>query len=395
MPDVVSVVTKRKGFGGRLADSIKGIFFGFILFIGAFPLLWWGEGRQNLAEFVQQATRVEPAGTPAIKESPLIKTTGIVSSAESVTDPQFLPGLSGENILQLERNVQMYAWDEDVKTEERGEEEIKTYTYTKEWTSFPSNSSNFNTPGGHENPPMTVNDESFKIQNATVGELAFDAGNAEFYELSDMSLEQNQTAGDFQGRKTVLSAGGKYLYLPLLASAQSPESSPQSGSVAAPLASPQIGDLRISYAYYPANKTGTVVGDWDGNWITPHIYRKTGTFLGVYPGTAEMFAAMLERQHRMITWIIRIGSLFMMWIGMNMILGPILVVMEKIPVLGALGRGMIGLVTGAIAFVLWLATLIIANLWALLVVAGLLVIIAIVVVKKKKGETAAAPAVPA
>ncbi|MSP27519.1 MAG: hypothetical protein EXR80_03505 [Methylococcales bacterium] len=28
----------------RIADSIKGMLFGFILFVIAFPLLWWNEG---------------------------------------------------------------------------------------------------------------------------------------------------------------------------------------------------------------------------------------------------------------------------------------------------------------------------------------------------------------
>lgn len=416
MPDVVRVVTQKKGFGSRLADSIKGIFFGFILFLGAFPLLWWGEGRQNLAEFVQQATAAEPTGTPQIKESPLIKVTGAVSSDQSVIDPQFLTGTTGENILQLERNAEMYAWDEEVKTEEQGDNEVKTYTYTKKWTSWPDDSSNFNTPFGHENPPMAVKDESFKVQTAQVGELSFDAKSATFYKGEPLMFKKEQVVSTYQGRPTELGGGGKYLYLPaagsLPAAVVPPPSPPPvrydpvTGQPIyatpppppAPVAdrkaesNPQVGDMRISYAHYPSGKTGTVVGDWDGNWIAPHVYRKTGTFLGVYPGSAEMFAAYLESQHRMITWAIRIGSFLMMWIGMNMILGPILLVMEKIPILGAVGRGMIGIVTGVIAFVLWLATLILANLWLVLLVMAALIIIAVIVAKKRKGQVAEAPA---
>lgn len=41
--DSFSEVTSENWFS-RIADSIKGILFSIILFIVAFPLLWWNEG---------------------------------------------------------------------------------------------------------------------------------------------------------------------------------------------------------------------------------------------------------------------------------------------------------------------------------------------------------------
>ena len=43
------------GWGSRIIDSIKGVLFGLLLFVIAFPLLFWNEGRavrraQDLAE---------------------------------------------------------------------------------------------------------------------------------------------------------------------------------------------------------------------------------------------------------------------------------------------------------------------------------------------------------
>ena len=32
-------------WGGRIKTSFKGLLFGLILFLGAFPLLFWNEGR--------------------------------------------------------------------------------------------------------------------------------------------------------------------------------------------------------------------------------------------------------------------------------------------------------------------------------------------------------------
>ncbi|MDD1611461.1 MAG: hypothetical protein LUO95_13035, partial [Methylococcaceae bacterium] len=41
--DSYTEVTSESWFS-RIGDSIKGILFGFILFVIAFPLLWWNEG---------------------------------------------------------------------------------------------------------------------------------------------------------------------------------------------------------------------------------------------------------------------------------------------------------------------------------------------------------------
>jgi hypothetical protein len=37
--------TEYSGFFSNLGDSFAGICIGLLLFIGAFPLLWWNEGR--------------------------------------------------------------------------------------------------------------------------------------------------------------------------------------------------------------------------------------------------------------------------------------------------------------------------------------------------------------
>ena len=42
--DSFSEITSESWFG-RLASAIKGVLIGIVLFVIAFPLLWWNEGR--------------------------------------------------------------------------------------------------------------------------------------------------------------------------------------------------------------------------------------------------------------------------------------------------------------------------------------------------------------
>jgi hypothetical protein len=91
----------------------------------------------------------------------------------------------------------------------------------------------------------------------------------------------------------------------------------------------------------------------------------------------------------MITWIIRILAFLMLWGGLNGILGPILTVLDSIPIIGGAGRFVISLATGAIAFTLWLLTLIVSNLWLVLAITAVLGVAAFVYLKKRQGMTPA------
>ncbi len=121
MADHYEVVTQAPGFGNRLMNSIKGIFFGLIFFVAAFPVLWWGEGRQNLADFIKQAVLIQSDQSPGVATGTLVKTTGRIVSEESVNDDAYLLPHPTLKFLKLARDVEMYAWDEEKKTEKRGD----------------------------------------------------------------------------------------------------------------------------------------------------------------------------------------------------------------------------------------------------------------------------------
>lgn len=379
MADHYEVVSNAPGFGSRFVNSLKGILIGFVMVGGSLALLWWGEGRQNLAEFVKKGTLIASTQPATLAPGILVKTAGKIHSDEIVNDDKYLqPG--AQKFLRISRRVEMYAWKEEKKTEKRGDKEVTTYDYRKEWTSMPSDSGRFYDSSGHQNPKMAEDDASFQVKTATIGVLAFEADKTDFHGGSDLAVTEALLKQDASSVRQ-LSQGA--VYIPYGVSPATP--SPHNAASA-----PEVGDLRIQYSYFPNDVEGSAVGDWDGSKIVPHLYRETETYLGAYPGSLQEFQARLQSEHNLITWIIRIATFLMLWMGLNLILGPILMVMDSIPIVGGAGRFVIMLFTGAIALVLWILTLLLANLWLALIVVGVLVVGFLVYGKMKQKKPAAA-----
>ncbi|NOQ35491.1 MAG: hypothetical protein GQ569_06295, partial [Methylococcaceae bacterium] len=156
--DSFSEVTSENWFS-RIGNSIKGILFGIILFIAAFPLLWWNEGNsvktyRSLKEGQGAVISVSSATVDPANNGKLIHTQGLANTEEVLRDDVF--GVSATAI-KLVRNVSMYQWKEDVKTETKEKvggtkETKKTYNYNKDWSSSEISSSNFKRSSGHSNP---------------------------------------------------------------------------------------------------------------------------------------------------------------------------------------------------------------------------------------------------
>ena len=376
MADHYEVVSKAPGFGSRLSNSVKGVVGGIALILISLALLWWGEGRQNLAEFIKAGKLIDSNQPASVSPGTLVKTTGRLHSDETIVDDKYLiPG--AQKFLSLRRNVEMYAWKEKKKTEKKGDKEVTTYDYVKEWTSMPSDSSRFYDAAGHRNPSMGDENASFQAKTARIGALTIEAPTTDFHGRSDLAVTEEILKKDESGVRQ-LSSG--MIYIPYGV-----------GPARSAAANPEVGDLRIKYSYFPNDVEGSAVGQWDGAKIVPHIYRKTESYLGVFAGSLEAFQARLQGEHTMTTWIIRILTLLMLWAGLNMILGPILTVLDSIPIIGGAGRFVISLFTGAIAFLLWALTILLAKLWlALLIVIALL--IGLMVYKKTAKRSVAVPA---
>jgi hypothetical protein len=367
MPDTFSVTSSQSWFS-RLFESIKSVLFGFILFIVAFPLLFWNESRavttaKSLSEGAGAVVSVPSDAVNSANQGKLVHVSGAVDSGEPIADDL---GIQAKAV-KLIRKVEMYQWKEHEKSETRkkfggGTETVKTYTYTKEWAAEPIDSSRFQKTEGHENPG------GFPFEAATVVANPVKAG------AFTMSAEQLDKLTD----ATDLKVGAD-------AAENLPEDAKDKLKVADGRfymgenpSSPVLGDVRISYSTVnPA--AVSLIGVQTGESFSPYQAQAGDSILLVDEGThtaAEMFKAAQDR-NAVLTWILRAVGFFMMFLGLFMVFRPIAVFADVLPFLGSMLGAGVGLFAFLIAAVLSFITIAIAWIFVrpllgitLLVLAG-------------------------
>ncbi len=414
-----------QGWFSRLGGAIKGIFIGLILFLVAFPLLFWNEGRsvnriKTLNEGKGEVVSLASPSVEASHEGKLVHLTGKADTKEQLTDAAF--GVT-VNAIRLARDVEMYQWQENSKTEEKkkvggGVEKKTTYTYEKVWSSSVIDSGSFKEASDHQNHgSMPYQSETWQAKNVTVGGFTLSEGlvgminqtSAHTVSALPQNMAQNAASAD-QAARTGMTAGapaeasqtygqsgsayggstyggssnqgygsaaGSYGSATYDASSanQGQSSAPQTNThqgrmqlhdggyyIGASPASPQIGDVRVRFkTVLPCDVS--IVAKQTGNMLTPYPAKTGGTILLLQTGihTAEMMFQAAEKANKMLTWILRLVGFLLMMIGLASILKPISVVADVIPFVGnVIGTG-IGLVSALLA--LGFSTLTIAIAW--------------------------------
>lgn len=335
------VRTTRRGWGSRLISSIGGIFFGILLFFGSFILLWMNEGRTDMSRIAARSMAVSAAAVDPAGEGQLVAASGRLVTDETLGDPGYL---AAGPYVKLERQVEMYAWVERSRSRtERtvggGETTVTEYTYETTWTANPPDSSRFEEPAGRANPQMTIQRQSYTVNQAQVGAYSLDPARLDMPAMRAIPLnEEIVIAGE--GHRL----SGDYIF-----------------SGAGSLQQPQVGDIRISYRAVPANIDVTVFGKQEGNRITPYVDGRD-TLYSAYAGDRDSAIAAMAAAHRTTGWLLRGGGFLMMWIGLGLILGPISVFLDVLPFLGNLSRTMIGFITFGVALVLSAITIVVAAI---------------------------------
>ncbi|PJA41444.1 MAG: hypothetical protein CO182_06655, partial [Lysobacterales bacterium CG_4_9_14_3_um_filter_62_6] len=139
-----------QGFGKRLTNSITGAILGGCLFIAAFPLLWWNEGRaiseyRALSEGADAVVNVANDRIAAANEGKLVHVSGRVEATPLIADAGIGVSVDG---LALRRIVEMYQWQESRETHEKktlggGSDTVTEYKYQTDWDDDPVNSADF------------------------------------------------------------------------------------------------------------------------------------------------------------------------------------------------------------------------------------------------------------
>ncbi|MEZ0229895.1 MAG: TMEM43 family protein, partial [Planctomycetota bacterium] len=283
------VEVTRTGYGGNIMKSITGAFVGLIIFLLAFPLLWWNEGRTNWAEVARTAKVAPTDKTDSALDQTLVSVSGPVKSEEEIGDPEFLrPG----PWVSLTRHVEMYSWHEKKDSKEDKEvggssTKTTTYTYTKSWSHSPQGSSGFKDRSGHENPTLTLKGSESAVTNATIGAWSFSPRDAELPTAERLSLNDGMLAvsnsdaaitSSLRRRPPVVESD--YLFL-------------GNGR----LADPQVGDVRVSFTALRRDTNVTLFGRVFNGTVVAHVTPQNEKFFRLLKGSRDEAIATLQFEH--------------------------------------------------------------------------------------------------
>lgn len=352
MPDQTTVTTNTSWFS-RVGSAFAGIIVGLVLIVGCVIGLAWNEGNaiaeaKALKEGAGAVVEAAPSPIDPANDQKLVHVTGMTTVTAPLEDSQFGVTATG---LKLSRSAEMYQWSEESKSESRtklggGEETVTTYTYTKVWSSSPIDSSKFQTQAGHENPPMSIESEDIYATDAKLGDYRLEenvlgqVGGAEALTLTDQTDAIDAAAGEASTHTVSQST----IYF-----GENPQA-------------PVIGDTRVSYEVTPASEI-SVVARQNGDNFLDYRARNGHTVFLVADGdtpAADMFQSAQDANN-LIAWVIRVVGVILLMVGFGLILAPLGVIADVLPLAGTIvrmGTGLIGFVLG-----LLVGTVTIALAW--------------------------------
>jgi hypothetical protein len=322
--DTVTEVTS-KSWLQRLGESVGGVVVGFILIAGSGFLLFWNEGRaiqtaRSLTEGAGLVLSVSADRVDAANDGKLVHVSGALAASGPAVDGDFTVRSSG---IRLVRHVEMYQWKEETQSETRkklggGEETVTTYKYTRDWVDRPIDSGKFKERAGHANPAMAYQQRTVVAPQPKVG--AFSVPESL---LRNFGEERPLAATDEQAK-----ALERRLNRPVAA---------VDGAlyVGRDPSQPAIGDLRIKFGEVSMGPA-SVIGRQAASSFEPYQTKAGGTVQLIAAGrvpAADMFKAAQD-ENRLITWLIRGGGVLLMFIGFGLILKPLSVLADVIPILG-------------------------------------------------------------
>lgn len=387
MPDQFTEVTTT-GYGSRIVSSIQGVVAGFILLMAAFGLLYWNEGRIDLSKIAKNATEINSAAVSVdtTLAGKLVSATGIVNSDGIIGDNLFL---KPDKFMLVERRVEMYSWTEKKETYSKtniggSTTNETTYTYFMKWDENPGDSSKFKDQTEHQNPQKGLENVTNKVNTATIGAYGFNPQSAALPDAVRLSLNS---------QNIILSGGAimandSYIFI--------------RRSEGGTFENPKIGDLRVSFNVLRPAFNGTIFGKLNGNSIDPYFDQNGNELYRVFTGTRDQGIAAFHNEYTTLTWILRLVGFLLMWFGLSSLFGPISVLLDILPIFGAVSRALIGAVTFVVALIFTIVTIIvsmIAHNFVALVISIVIVIAAIIAfavfLKKKRIVATNIPSSPA
>ena len=331
--------------GNKKSSRLAGVLFGGALFLGAFPLLFWNEGRslhrtQTLAEGREVVVEDVSSGNVTPKnEAKLVHVTGFADAHEELTDPKF--NVSVNDVLKLQREVEMYQW----KEQNSGDED-RPATYTQVWSAKRINSDHFDKLS-KRNPKMAYESATQYANRIQFGAFQLSRSLAESidnWERIDVSQFFAELPADLRGTADVHDQG---FY------------------VGANPKQPQIGDLRIHFSVARPTTASVIAQQAGATFQTYAATTVKGTIERLEVGehsAGEMFTHM-ETENQILTWSLRAGGTFMMFMGSMIMLDPLLALLNYVPLAGRLATSVFAMIALLVSVALSFTTIAIAWLF--------------------------------
>lgn len=344
----ITQIDKRSWFQ-RMGSSLKGIFTGLVLFIIAFPLLIWNEGRdiqidRSLREGASLVKSIDATVVDPQRDGKLIHFTSEARTPSVLTDEAFA---ISENALKLKRTVEIYQWTEEQQTstvEKIGgsSETSTTYSYKQIWSEQLIDSSTFQDKANYPNPQNKIL-ENFEQAASPVSVGVYTLPDRLVSSLAD--YERLNLANDLlislpYAQQEQWQIFNNYIY-------QSADPT-----------NPQIGDARI---WYQIIKPGlvSVIAQQNGENLQAYQTKNGKSIEMIRIGEVsaeEMFAGALQA-NRLTSWIIRFLAFMFMFLGLNTLLAPLTILVSVIPFFAKILRFGTKLLSGVIALLLSLVTI--------------------------------------
>ena len=403
--------TRTTGYGSRLGNSCMAIPMGIILFLVATALLWWNEGRavhraqdiKQVAKTAQSIGDISNANTSL--DGQLIHTTGTASTEDILSDDLF--GIK-TNALAIVRSAEYYQWKENEKHETKDklggkQEEIITYTYERDWTADPINSSRFKDPdyqgvnnviweiedmrviasnvsfGTYTLPELFISDIVSK-QSDNVSPLMISADNPALKQLNENVMKAlgdnvRPEAAQVKDSLAYVHVFGNQVYIGFNPS------------------NPSIGDIRLTFEQLsPSCNISLIAVPTNGTFTTFQAKHDANEYeLRVGTWTLDQMIKQANDENATLTWILRILGVIIVIAALKMIFGILVTILKLVPFLASIMNLGVSLVCGVLGFV-W-SLIVIAIAWifyrpllgiALLVIAAGLVYWLVIKGKKQQ-----------
>ncbi|MCS7471397.1 hypothetical protein NZK35_32525 [Stieleria sp. ICT_E10.1] len=393
-------VTEESWFGrlGKAFAGI--LFGGLLTIVSVPVLFWnEGRAvrtAKGLKEGAKVVVEIQPDSVDPANDGKFVHVSGDVQTNDVLRDDDFAIEYNG---IRLTRHVEMYQWNENKKsTKEKklggGTRTTTTYTYERDWFPGLIDSSEFDEAHSHQNPTEFVfADRTYQAKNVSLGRFRLpDSLIAMIGGEDALELDTANVPEGFQDRSIIRSdgpSGASRIYLfanPLadkasnqtVAAEQAVDESaelaltPPAQSVAADGASPaepdrpetdaaanspptdnasppsgepgvraietpQIGDVRLWFTATPV-QTVSLLSQQTGESFQPFEthYNTTINVLKVGVFSAAEMIAQEEAANRMLTWFLRAGGSMMMFFGLMLLLRPLVVLADVLPLAGSL-----------------------------------------------------------